>query len=177
MAYRIRDGKRTPLETRFRRSEAPRTVKITVEDVKEARTKLSNPLYFGPGRWSDLHKYALYCALHRKFDNYVEYAKFILSTLECKKCRDHAAKNLKHHPIENFRDLVYNKPGSKFDGKILDCFLWSVVFHNTVNRQLGKPEMSTEAALQLHDSEVIDEACDIACAFTPPTTTYPSYPM
>jgi len=177
MAYILRGGKRVPVERRLQQvvPEPNRPTKITVDDVKEERLKLSVPATFGPGKWSLLHKYGLYCCLHDKFDVYVDFAKFTLSTLECMKCRKHAAKNLKHHPIEKFRGLIYDKPGSKYMGKVLDCFLWSVLFHNTVNRQLGKAEVTVEAALLIHDSDVIDETCDSTCAFTPPTTTYPSF--
>lgn len=178
MAYvSFGNGNIVPLQRRLQRDDTPKhRHKLTVDNVPEERKKLSAPARFGPGKWSDLHKFALYCSLHNKFDAYAEFAKFTLSTLECLKCRKHAMKNLKSFPIEDQRGRVYDKPGSKYHGKVLDCFIWSVLFHNVVNRQLGKPEMTEEAALLLHDSEIIDEACDVTCAFTPPTTTYPSYP-
>lgn len=171
MAYVYIDGRKVPVMRRIQ-DATPKPSKHS-HSVSKERKDLSAPTRFGPGKWSDLHMFALYCCLHNKFDTYVEFAKFILSTLPCLKCRKHAMKNLKNFPIE--RGQVYENPGNKYHGKVLDCFLWSVLFHNVVNRQLGKPEMTVEDALSLHDSEVIDETCDATCAFSPPTTTYPTY--
>lgn len=58
----------------------------------------------------------------------------LVHVIPCDVCRKHLDANMKAIPIDDF--LATKK----------DLFKWSVDLHNMVNRQLGKPEISLEAA-------------------------------
>jgi hypothetical protein len=89
-----------------------------------------DPKEFGPHYWAVIHM----ACLNRGPDHASELLKFVHALpgiLPCLNCTEHLEKNLVDLP---------------FDPK--DPFRWSVNLHNTVNKQLGKPVISYEQALQ-----------------------------
>lgn len=112
-----------------------------------------DPKYSGPGVWFVIHKQSY---LH----NGKETAKLIRNIIEefpCIKCRKHGMEYLKANPIEKSinREITHNGETRK-----LGLFLWTVLFHNSVNQRLNKPQMSFSAALETIEMEMCSEMCD-----------------
>lgn len=66
-------------------------------------------------------------------DSYAAFYVSLANVLPCKVCAQHYAKELEHKPVG---DALEN--GTLFE--------WTVAVHNSVNKRLGKPEWSVDAA-------------------------------
>jgi hypothetical protein len=86
------------------------------------------PSKWGPHFWMTLHIACLGCQDSKVLMDFVEGYKEIIP---CLSCRDHFEQVLVDNPVPEADDL----------------FKWSVDVHNIVNKRLGKPEFSYEAAL------------------------------
>jgi len=86
------------------------------------------PSKWGPHFWMTLHIACLGCQDAKVLTDFVEGYKEIIP---CLSCRDHFEQVLVENPVPEADDL----------------FKWSVDVHNIVNKRLGKPEVSYEAAL------------------------------
>lgn len=86
------------------------------------------PSKWGPHFWMTLHIACLGCQDGKVLTDFVEAYKEIIP---CLSCREHFEQVLVENPVPEADDL----------------FKWSVDVHNIVNRRLGKPEVSYEAAL------------------------------
>jgi len=97
------------------------------------------PANWGPCIWASIHLICL--GAPEQFNgNQLNYRKFFDAlpyVLPCEKCRDHLIEHLAKHPMD-----------AALAGGRNTLFVWSVQLHNTVNKSLGKPEMSVEDALQ-----------------------------
>jgi hypothetical protein len=94
----------------------------------------ANPL------WYMIHT----CAYYSKEDQRCQlFFKAFMSCLRyalpCSKCRAHLMENLEHFDFDKY---CLNTEG---------LFNYTVDLHNTVNKQLGKPIISVEAAKQIYD--------------------------
>jgi hypothetical protein len=115
------------------------------------KRQLSDPTYTGPGTWDVIHSEALaartpdekrwYCRfLHRRCENH-----------RCGKCRTHCLEYLKQNPPESYLE------------QDMGLFFHSWLFHNDVNKRLGKPAMDWATAVALYsspDSTVCTMGCD-----------------
>lgn len=97
------------------------------------------PECWGPYMWGAIHLISLGApdqidsAYKNAYSMFFQQLPFILP---CASCARHLQENLARFPVEGHlqgRDAL---------------FAWSVQLHNTVNRQLGKPEMPLEQARQ-----------------------------
>jgi hypothetical protein len=88
---------------------------------------------WGPIKWKELHAGGL-CEL--PMDHEKQWFKNFVEGLPCPDCRRHFEEFLNGHPP----DFATRE---RF-------FLWTVKAHNSVNRALGKPELSVEDARELH---------------------------
>jgi hypothetical protein len=86
------------------------------------------PSKWGPHFWMTLHIACLGCQDAKVLADFVEGYKEIIP---CLSCREHFEQVLVENPVPEADDL----------------FKWSVNVHNIVNKRLGKPEVSHEAAL------------------------------
>jgi hypothetical protein len=86
------------------------------------------PSKWGPHFWMTLHIACLGCQDPKVLADFVEGYKEIIPCLSCR---------------EHFEQVLVDNPVPETD----DLFKWSVDVHNIVNKQLGKPEFSYEAAL------------------------------
>jgi hypothetical protein len=86
------------------------------------------PSTWGPHFWMTLHIACLGCQDAKVLADFVEGYKEIIPCLSCR---------------EHFEQVLVDNPVPETD----DLFKWSVDVHNIVNKRLGKPEVSYEAAL------------------------------
>lgn len=85
------------------------------------------------GYWIAIHTTA--AAYKNRFIRpyFIDWLKKILHNLRCKKCITHALEYLEKHPIEMAENPL----------------LWTIDFHNNVNKRLGKPELTHDEALNV----------------------------
>ena len=92
--------------------------------------------YYGPGVWYMLQVKALKVVDIMSFKEFDKSFKDVRETFPCAKCRTHMAQYVEEHSYMN--NIYKNKYG---------IFEWMVNFHNSVNKRLGKKEMSFNDAL------------------------------
>ncbi len=112
--------------------------------------RLADPRIFGPGSWFDIHVYAAEATTPERKRAFMDFMRLLAPKLKCKTCKDHAIVYLRDHPMENYLTEEHG------------LFKWSWIFHNTVNRRLGKPEVDWTSALKLFvesDSGVCVQDC------------------
>jgi FAD-linked sulfhydryl oxidase len=98
-----------------------------------------DPTIWGSKMWAMIHLISLQAP--ENIDANVRNSYYMFFTmmpyvLPCDKCREHWLEHVRQHPIEDALDTRD------------DLFRWSVDMHNLVNRSLGKPEVSYDAALE-----------------------------
>lgn len=93
------------------------------------------PTKWGPHFWATLHIACLGCQDYKALAEFVEGYVYIIP---CLSCRQHFEQVLVDNPVPETGDF----------------FKWSVDVHNIVNKRLGKPEFSYEAAM----AHIVDEA-------------------
>lgn len=86
------------------------------------------PSKWGPHFWATLHIACLGCQDPKALAEFVEGYLYIIPCLSCR---------------EHFEQVLVENPPPEAG----DFFKWSVDVHNIVNKRLGKPEVSYEAAL------------------------------
>ncbi len=96
------------------------------------------PAVWGPIFWMTIHIVALGYSEKPSYSekkSAKEFYEGLQHLLPCPTCREHYREHLKNNPItpslDNRRDL----------------FKWTVNIHNSVNKKLGKPQVSEEEAL------------------------------
>ena len=120
---------------------------------------LTNPGYIGPGVWYMIH----FTAKKAGETGYTGKTKFVslMSDLRenfpCLTCRKHIGEYIDSHPFDAM--WVRNHPGTQKD---IGLFLWSVEFHNTVNKRLGKPVLTEDQAFDLYYNEN-NTLCSLDC--------------
>ena len=101
---------------------------------------LANPLIWGEGTWRLLHCTAATFPKIPTEKDYRAYTRFLHSMapiLPCRFCREHMAKFLKENPIRP----ILEKGRRSF-------MLWTIRFHNSVNKKLGKPILPAAEAIR-----------------------------
>lgn len=102
----------------------------------------TDPTKFGPGMWISIHTLALRANTQEKKKEYVEEVISLVESIKCGECHGHATEYLKKNPIEKYFNVKDVKSGAE-----IGCFKWSWVFHNAVNKRLGKKELDFNTAL------------------------------
>jgi hypothetical protein len=89
----------------------------------------------GSGIWYIIHKEAIICQDKKSYINFIHRLK---NSFPCEACKKHFTEYIEKNPIEQY--LQVDK----------GLFIWTWKFHNSVNRRLGKPEMSYEDAEKMY---------------------------
>ena len=108
---------------------------------------LTKPTVFGPGTWFCIHILARKAYGEKRRDEYQNIVMIILSSLPCNTCRQHALDYIANNPISK---APYK---ANDNGEDLTLFHWTWLFHNAVNRRLGKSQMSWDKAVALYGEE------------------------
>jgi hypothetical protein len=95
-----------------------------------------DPRIWGPGAWLFLHSVTLNYPQDptpRDEEEIKQFFMLVGKILPCFYCRDHYSRHLKEFPIQtgSKKDLVY----------------WLIDIHNDVNKELGKPKLSRQEAM------------------------------
>lgn len=104
---------------------------------------------FGPGAWVAIHVTAIKSVTPAKREFFCDFIRDLTSSLPCEDCRKHAVKYVKDFPPERYLE--------EKDG----LFRWSWIFHNAVNRRLGKPEVAYDTAYKIYATD--DQVCRTDC--------------
>jgi hypothetical protein len=91
-----------------------------------------DPKLWGPHTWKTLHALAIEADRRKTTGEFQQFMKSLSSLLPCEACRGHMESYLAMNPVPNENVFVY-----------------SVQFHNHVNKRLGKREVSYEEALEM----------------------------
>lgn len=110
----------------------------------------SKPEVAGPGLWLAIHLMASNIKNDLDKTAFIKFMKILASNLPCPACRQHMTQYLIDNPLEIHFDVD--------DG----FFIYSINFHNYVNRRLGKPLMEYEEAVAIYRKEP-DQVCTINC--------------
>ena len=99
------------------------------------------PGIWGPALWKAIHYVALGYPAEPTDEQKRKYLDFFVGfgdVIPCGKCRE----NYKRHLLEVPLDLQSRET----------LFAWTVAVHNIVNRENSKPELSTDAAMDMYVS-------------------------
>ena len=101
------------------------------------------PKIWGKHFWYTIHLAALGYPANPTFEEKMAYKDFYTSigkVLPCKKCTLNFAR---HMADMNLDAHLHSKE---------QLFNWTVYFHNTVNKEIGKPQWNTEYAMSFYKS-------------------------
>lgn len=90
-----------------------------------------NPIIY-TGKWDDIHRLGFAARNPRDCQSFASCLRIICYTHYCGNCRQHATAY-----IEQIKPEIY----------FVNCFYYTVMFHNSVNSRLGKPVIGYETAL------------------------------
>lgn len=91
--------------------------------------------YFGPGVWIAAHTYAANLPHTAEAGKgFIFFMETNINMLPCPVCRGHAQTYLKENP------LVFSEIDPQW------AFKWGFIFHNAVNKRLGKPRLTYNEA-------------------------------
>lgn len=96
------------------------------------------PASWGRHFWTTIHIAAMGYPENPTFEDKVAYKEFYMTigkVLPCKKCTINFARHIADMPIDSY--LIHGKR------KLFD---WTVYLHNTVNKELGRPQWNTDYA-------------------------------
>lgn len=109
----------------------------------------------GPGIWYSIHLKGALATTDYLKDMFEEYINELCDNFPCKKCKKHFREFLDKNPIKNYRNII-----DKF-GEDIGLFKWSWMFHNDVNKRLGKDLIDYELAYQIYYTQLINcERCE-----------------
>ena len=98
----------------------------------------------GPKLWKNIHNVALLEYPENPSDDdktyYMNYYKDFWKVIPCLKCSVNYRKNWEELPITSYLESRKS------------LFEWTVLLHNTVNKELGKKEISLSEALAIYKS-------------------------
>ena len=118
--------------------------------IHEALVKISNPKMYGP-YWYLIHKKAFNTRSQQDKEEFEKFVTWLVSVLLCEDCHKHSTEYLKKNPVRMYFNVKDDKSGSD-----IGCFKWSWIFHNVINKRLGKKEVDWITALSMYSS---DEKC------------------
>ena len=113
---------------------------------------ITNPRYVGPGTWDVTHREAFHSKTREQQLRFIDFMKRTCKGFPCKECSINCTKYIENHPMEDFLNR----------GE-LGMFIWSWMFHNTVNTRLGKSSMDFDTAYNRY-SGVGNVVCTKGCA-------------
>lgn len=119
---------------------------------------LTNPAYIGPGVWYIIHFTAKKAGEtgYTSKKQFMDLMSDLRANFPCETCRKHIGQYLDSHPFDSYFTRI--QPGTQKD---IGLFLWSVEFHNTVNKRLGKQVLTEAQAIDLFYNE--NNSCSLDC--------------
>lgn len=106
--------------------------------VTAAQKHISNSHVFGPGLWWSLHIDSINIINSEDAEYYIKTTNRKLASIPCQECRNHALDYLSKNPVTKYNALEEG------------YFRWGWEFHNTVNRRLGKVELTYDEAKMIY---------------------------
>lgn len=106
-------------------------------------------------KWTEYHVKSLECKTEEDEGEFCTWFCLDIKHFICRDCRPHAQELLRLNPIEKYRGLRDRS------GHLIGLFKYTHLFHNLVNRRLGKPTMLYEDALIKYSKLSID--CSQVC--------------
>ena len=106
--------------------------------------RLSDPLIFGIGIWFSIHIMAAAATTAERKKAFYIFIRTLVAALKCPTCRKHAMEYVKENPPEEFPYTTDE------EGNDITLFEWSRIFHNVVNKRLGKPEYDFKSVYPIY---------------------------
>ncbi len=119
----------------------------TIEDHIPDKYRIST--FFGPGLWFAIHTYAANAITPERKTAFIDFMNITAYNIKCEVCRQHAIEYIRDHPPTQMFNL--QNP----DGQDIGLFKWTWIFHNAVNRRIGKHEMSFDEAYSIFEPQGI----------------------
>jgi hypothetical protein len=104
------------------------------------KSSISDPKIIGPGVWGTMHLLAKKNTSREGQEFVKRVIEDIIISFPCMDCRGHAMEYLSKNPIE-------------VDGYEFSVFIWTVDFHNFVNKRLYKDYIDVQDALKIWSGE------------------------
>lgn len=132
------------------------------EKREKSPTRESNPEIVGPGKWDDMHIFAMKADTRDKQLDFIRWNTEMIETFPCAKCRIHAMTYILVNPMEDFINVTHKGPDGKVEN--IGMFIWSWKFHNSVNERLGKWVMDWDTAYNMYTSSQVlcSENCELS---------------
>lgn len=118
------------------------------------KSKISDPKIIGSGYWVSWHISAARIKTHQDKVDFIRRFKSDVEGFPCGNCREDAVKYVKENPPEQYMNVKDAKTGGDIG---ISKYLW--LFHNYVNRKIGKKEISWDTYLSLYYSQEMIEGC------------------
>lgn len=129
---------------------------LSNEEQKESNITLNgDPAYIGPGTWYSIHILAKNSTTTKSIVEFIKFMNIIANNFPCQKCRNHIKEYLDKHDINNYMKTHSGKYA---------LFEYTWEFHNTVNKRLGKPEVTWDNAMKIFYSEENLKVCGEKCS-------------
>lgn len=109
-------------------------------------------------KWTEYHLKSLECKTEEDEGEFCTWFNLDIKHFICKDCRPHAQDLLRLNPIEKYRGIRDQ------NGRLIGLFKYTHLFHNLVNRRLGKQTMMYEDALTKYLKLLTD--CSQVCVGT-----------
>jgi len=100
-----------------------------------------------PGIWYTIHSISFTIKIYEEYIFFINYIKWVELYFPCEKCRTDIKLYLIENPLPSVEKKIINNKlkigNSNFSWKdiSLECFEWTYLFHNHVNKKLGKKEI------------------------------------
>lgn len=140
--------------------------------------RFSDPNVIGPGMWIWMHTEAFHAKSPEHKENFIRNLRINIKNFRCKDCRDHAMQYIDRNPPE-----LYAKIGVDEGREDTTMFRYTWLFHNTVNKRLGKPIVEWDVAYAMYsnpESMFCDKNCgkgDILINTSPDIRSIKSNPL
>jgi len=104
---------------------------------------VSKSANFGPGTWFCIHVHARNSKTQNQKEAFIKFINNICQNLKCGECNGHCHKYIEEHPPNKFMNVIENNED-------IGMFMWSWMFHNAVNKRIGKKIMDWKTALMMY---------------------------
>jgi len=94
--------------------------------------------------WYKIHKKASKIKTYEDKEDFKRYMKRLYRAMDCEVCKSHTKKFIKSHPMRDYWTYIDE------DGKDRGLFRWTWIFHNDVNKRLGKREYKWHETVRLY---------------------------
>lgn len=96
----------------------------------------------GPGLWYTLHVLSLQIVDQESYEKFRWFLDWLTTYILCSTCIDHMKTYLMENPVPEFNS-----------NDTTESFYWTFVFHNNVNKRLGKPVIRLNDCYKLYNME------------------------